>query len=269
MRDPPGGARRVGCLPRRQAGRTGRGALRVRRDAGHGDRLRRAALAGAGQHLRLLPGLGRRPRGRHGRRVRPDDGGWHVISMWVSPQARGAGIAGQLIGAVARHARGQNAPTLTLWVTDGNDRARAFYRRAGFLSTGRRQQVRPETPGLWEEEMRLGCRRLRGRAARPVAGWPGGFADAARHRLAVLPRVLRRAGDDHRAGRHPGERGPRAAGHDLQAGPGPVTRPAGRLLGRGLAAGVPGRGHRLLQGAPGRGGRDHRADPARAHRRFR
>jgi ribosomal protein S18 acetylase RimI-like enzyme len=83
------------------------------------------------------------------------DGGWHVISMWVAPQARGAGLADRLIGAVVRHARAQNAPTLTLWVTDGNDRARAFYQRAGFRSTGRRQQVRPEEPGLWEEEMLL------------------------------------------------------------------------------------------------------------------
>ena len=93
------------------------------------------------------------------------DGGWHVISMWVAPQARGAGLAGRLIGAVARHARGQNAPTLTLWVTDGNDRARAFYQRAGFRGTGRRQQVRPEDPGLWEEEMLLVL------AGGRMAGW--------------------------------------------------------------------------------------------------
>jgi ribosomal protein S18 acetylase RimI-like enzyme len=84
-----------------------------------------------------------------------EDGGWHVISMWVSPPARGAGLADRLIGAVARHARAEGAPTLTLWVTDGNDRARAFYRRAGFRSTGRRQPVRPQTPELWEEEMLL------------------------------------------------------------------------------------------------------------------
>jgi 5'-3' exonuclease/ribosomal protein S18 acetylase RimI-like enzyme len=84
-----------------------------------------------------------------------DGGGWHVISMWVAPQARGSGLAGRLIGAVARHARRQNAPALTLWVTDGNDRARAFYRRAGFRSTGRRQQIRPQEPGPWEEEMLL------------------------------------------------------------------------------------------------------------------
>jgi ribosomal protein S18 acetylase RimI-like enzyme len=83
------------------------------------------------------------------------DGGWHVVSMWVSPQARGAGLAERLIDAVARHARARNAPALTLWVTDGNDRARAFYQRAGFRSTGRRQPVRPEAPQRQEEEMIL------------------------------------------------------------------------------------------------------------------
>ena len=84
-----------------------------------------------------------------------EDGGWHVISMWVSPPARGSGLAGRLIDAAAGHARAQQAPALTLWVTDGNDRARAFYRRAGFRSTGRRQPVPRQDPGLWEEEMRL------------------------------------------------------------------------------------------------------------------
>jgi ribosomal protein S18 acetylase RimI-like enzyme len=84
---------------------------------------------------------------------RREDGGWHLISMWVRPQARGTGVAGQLVEAVARHARAQRAPVLTLWVTDGNDRARAFYQRLGFRGTGNRQPMRPGTPEAWEEEM--------------------------------------------------------------------------------------------------------------------
>lgn len=82
-----------------------------------------------------------------------DDGGWHVVSMWVSPAARGTGTAGGLIGAVVAHARAQAASTLTLWVTDANPRARAFYQRMGFRATGNRQPVRPQTPDEWEEEM--------------------------------------------------------------------------------------------------------------------
>jgi ribosomal protein S18 acetylase RimI-like enzyme len=84
-----------------------------------------------------------------------DDGGWHVISMWVSPHARGTGLAGRLIDAVAGHARAQGASSLSLWVTDGNDRARGFYQRAGFRGTGSRQPVRPQAPDFQEEKMIL------------------------------------------------------------------------------------------------------------------
>ncbi|HEY2576487.1 MAG TPA: GNAT family N-acetyltransferase [Streptosporangiaceae bacterium] len=82
-----------------------------------------------------------------------DGSGWHVMSMWVTPAARGTGVAGRLIDAVTGYARAQGAAALTLWVTEGNDRARAFYQRQGFQATGSRQPVRPETPDDWEEEM--------------------------------------------------------------------------------------------------------------------
>jgi hypothetical protein len=44
---------------------------------------------------------------------------------------------------------------ITLWVADASARARAFYRRSGFRSTGRRQLVRPEEPDHWEAELML------------------------------------------------------------------------------------------------------------------
>ena len=93
---------------------------------------------------------------------RTQDGGWHVVSMWVSPPARGTGLAGQLIDAVASHARGDGAPGLILWVADGNDRAHAFYRRMGFYLTGRRQPIRPEAPQRWESEMARGLEETAG-----------------------------------------------------------------------------------------------------------
>ena len=83
-----------------------------------------------------------------------DNGEWHVVSMWVSPQARGSGTARQLIEAAVGHMRAQGAQEITLWVTEGNDRARAFYERAGFHATGKRQPVRPGEPGM-EQEMSL------------------------------------------------------------------------------------------------------------------
>ena len=84
-----------------------------------------------------------------------DSGSWQLISMWVSPQARGQGIADRLVAAVADCARADGAESLTLWVADVSARARAFYQRIGFRSTGRRQLVRPEEPDHWEEEQVL------------------------------------------------------------------------------------------------------------------
>jgi GNAT superfamily N-acetyltransferase len=80
-------------------------------------------------------------------------GSWQLVAMWVDPSARGSGVAGRLVDAVARYARAEGAPALTLWVTDVNDRARAFYLRLGFRLTGVRGQVRPTEPGCWEELM--------------------------------------------------------------------------------------------------------------------
>jgi len=78
---------------------------------------------------------------------------WHLVSMWVSRDARGAGLADSLVGAVTAHARSAGAARVTLWVAVGNDRARAFYRRMGFTPTGRRQRYpRPGAADLDEEE---------------------------------------------------------------------------------------------------------------------
>jgi ribosomal protein S18 acetylase RimI-like enzyme len=88
----------------------------------------------------------------------PDDefalpGAWQLVGMWVDPRARGLGVADALIEAVAGHVRAAGAPTLVLWVTEVNDRARAFYQRMGFSLTGARQPVRPTEPDHWEEQM--------------------------------------------------------------------------------------------------------------------
>jgi ribosomal protein S18 acetylase RimI-like enzyme len=86
---------------------------------------------------------------------RPD---WHLVGMWVDPMERGHGIADGLVEAVCEQASQSGADTITLWVTEVNGRARAFYRRLGFAPTGQRQLVRPEEPDHWEEEL---ARRLR------------------------------------------------------------------------------------------------------------
>ena len=65
-----------------------------------------------------------------------------LVSMWVSPDVRGRGVAGRLIDAVANWARADGGGELHLWVVVGNAAARAAYDRAGFVATGERQPVR-------------------------------------------------------------------------------------------------------------------------------
>ena len=80
--------------------------------------------------------------------------GWHLVSMWVSPQIRGTGVADLLVGAVLDHAGAAGAHRVTLWVALGNARARAFYQRMGFTPTGRRQAYpRDGADPLPEEEL--------------------------------------------------------------------------------------------------------------------
>lgn len=81
---------------------------------------------------------------------------WHLISMWASPRVRGRGVAALLVDAAAGHVAAAGAERLTLWVADGNDRAYAFYLRAGFRPTGQRQTYRrPDSSPLDEQELEL------------------------------------------------------------------------------------------------------------------
>jgi len=69
-------------------------------------------------------------------------GSCEVISMWVAPPARGSGTGEGLIDAVRKWARDAGASTLVLRVADGNERARRFYERIGFVPTGRSSPLR-------------------------------------------------------------------------------------------------------------------------------
>ena len=67
----------------------------------------------------------------------PGEGGTpELISMWVSPAARGKGIGDRLVLAVARWAQQQGATALRLAVAEDNQRAAVLYRRHGFADTG-------------------------------------------------------------------------------------------------------------------------------------
>jgi ribosomal protein S18 acetylase RimI-like enzyme len=77
---------------------------------------------------------------------------WELVSMWVSPDARGGGSADLLVSAVAEVVKAESGEQLTLWVADGNARARAFYVRAGFRPTGIHQTFRRHDGSAFDEE---------------------------------------------------------------------------------------------------------------------
>jgi GNAT superfamily N-acetyltransferase len=77
-----------------------------------------------------------------------------LISMWVEPHARGAGIGAKLVDAVKGWACDDGAKELQLQVTEDNDAAARLYERCGFKRTGRTEPL-PRNPALIEHEMRL------------------------------------------------------------------------------------------------------------------
>lgn len=67
----------------------------------------------------------------------------HLVSMWVSPEARGQGAGERLIAAVAGWARARGCKTLALDVYTHNKPAYRVYERAGFEPVG----PDPDHPG--------------------------------------------------------------------------------------------------------------------------
>src|SRR5579862_4627446 len=75
-----------------------------------------------------------------------------VISMWVAPAYRRAGVGRALIAAIRGWARNRGMRTLQLMVTSCNHDAIEFYQRNGFSMTGRTEPY-PNDPSLIEYEM--------------------------------------------------------------------------------------------------------------------
>ena len=63
-------------------------------------------------------------------------GTFWMYAMYVTPDARGSGVATQLVEAVSQWARERGADELYLHVTTAVARARAFYRKVGFREIG-------------------------------------------------------------------------------------------------------------------------------------
>jgi GNAT superfamily N-acetyltransferase len=76
-----------------------------------------------------------------------------LVSMWVAPAHRRAGIAANLVEAVVGWARENNATSVELWVSRGNQTAVKLYEAAGFRATGDYQPL-PSDPCKDELRMR-------------------------------------------------------------------------------------------------------------------
>ncbi|MGN6325935.1 GNAT family N-acetyltransferase [Pseudolysinimonas sp.] len=76
-----------------------------------------------------------------------------LVGVYVDPRRRGDGTAERLLEVLAAEVRATGATTLRLQVGEGNDRARRFYERMGFVATGDVERI-PGHP-VAEHEMLL------------------------------------------------------------------------------------------------------------------
>ena len=111
-----------------------------------------ATDAAAGVDYTLVVALDDEPVGLAGAFIE-EDGVAKVVSMWVAPTHRGAGIGSALLDEVLAWARRAGAPATRLSVTAGDSAATRLYARAGFVDTG--------NPGALEWNPEIPTRRLR------------------------------------------------------------------------------------------------------------
>jgi ribosomal protein S18 acetylase RimI-like enzyme len=76
----------------------------------------------------------------------------HIISMWVDPAYRRAGVGSELINTLGIWAKGYGMRELKLMVTGVNRGAIAFYERLGFRMSGVSKPY-PNDPAIMEYEM--------------------------------------------------------------------------------------------------------------------
>ncbi len=75
-----------------------------------------------------------------------------LFAMWVAPEARGHGIGGGLVDAVAAWARDGGYARVALDVADDNEPAVALYRSKGFVRSGATGTLPPPRTHITEHE---------------------------------------------------------------------------------------------------------------------
>lgn len=78
-----------------------------------------------------------------------------VVGVYLRPEYRGTGLAGQLFTAAEQWARARTGVSrMLLHVHEENPRAEAFYRRRGYVRTGEWESD-PKNPAMTQFEMEL------------------------------------------------------------------------------------------------------------------
>lgn len=90
--------------------------------------------------------------------TRDDDDGWakvgEIYTIYLSPSAWGRGLGSELLDAAQADLARRGFRVVTLWVLEGNTRARRFYELAGFERDEARRSVRLDTATLPEVRYR-------------------------------------------------------------------------------------------------------------------
>ena len=85
----------------------------------------------------------------------PYDGHAGLFSMWVAPEARGAGVGGALVDAVVAWAESQGHAKVLLDVGDNNAPAIALYASKGFEPNGVAGTLSPPREHITEHQREL------------------------------------------------------------------------------------------------------------------
>ena len=71
-----------------------------------------------------------------GARPLREDAAWEICRMYVAAEARGAGLARQLLDTAEAHARAAGAARLVLWTDTRFTRAHGFYEKRSYVRQG-------------------------------------------------------------------------------------------------------------------------------------
>lgn len=123
--------------------------------------LRRERFAeGAGQVVNLVAERDGRVAGwgcyGPGRDADVDAGAAELYAIYVRPELLSTGVGRALMDALTSRAADDDYTSMTLWVLAGNERARCFYAKAGFVPDGAEESF--DVDGVAVPEVRYGRR---------------------------------------------------------------------------------------------------------------